>query len=144
MTLKVLGLRVGRPDYSAVVERVAVPTFKIEQENLSIFRAMGLDPNETNEYLVKPPPEGLRNIWRVIMVSADSTVLLKLRFFSPQLPILSPTYFGYQNIEVIISDGFPQPYGYDLKFEVTNLGDTTATVYLNAFGVREKAISGLG
>jgi hypothetical protein len=143
MPIKITPIRIGRPDYSQIVERIAVPSYKPEQEPFELTWDTTIAPGDSAWKRIIEVPEGKRFVFYDGIVSADTNTLLQVVFsFSPATgPMTELWKWTYQLVHIHTPIGVTLGPGGMLDLTVYNWSSTeTVTIFVTVLGMLEVVV----
>jgi len=127
----------GRPDYSVIAQRVAIPTYKAEQESyLGTYAALTIGSGSYAQ-LTDSPSSGKKIILRDIFASCDANLNLEIQIYVLENGswVLKGDCYNYQSADLTFKGGIEITTSFLIY--LINRGDKTATFSITYSGILE-------
>lgn len=134
MPVSITGTRMGRPDYSVSAEKVAVSTYKADQEPYNKCYEFSLSPGWFGMVNLTVP-SGKKLILRNVLASCASKTLITIEIYRDGSLVGAIT--DYQRCNWFSKEGLIFDEGETMQVRVYNQGDVTVEFTLNLNGLYE-------
>lgn len=126
----------GRPDYSIVAERVAIPTYKAEQESYSGTTSSTI---AAGSYIAitDSPASGKKIILRDVFASCNANLNIEIQVYNYESGsyVLKGTAYDYQSVDLVFKGGIEVTN--TLLIYIINNGDASAAFSATYAGILE-------